>query len=304
MKRPAAAVPSPPSAEPPAPSNPLSAEESAPKTSENTEPAHRAKVPKRLRAYVAEKAVTPDEVDTQDREVADTLLDEQAADGKSAVESTQSSGSIGSVLRGQNLLRGASSVHVATSDDEDEDSFGIVIHVHAYMHYCTHASQEGDGTDWYPTQEDEEPTPSPSPPPDHDLAVPNPKAQVAVRPQPDEAMGPPAIPVKITSTTHRREFMALGRVANGPRATEFPEVARLFNGTKVEQRKVLAAYVQSGENLAEIEASFNYTRTHSEKYTAKRKLMTLKDMRDAGFSEYFVCILHAVNALMNFVFHF
>ena len=174
MKRPAAAVIPAAEASPPAeasmpatPGNDLS----GPKASENSDTAQGAtvrKVPKRLRPYVAEKAVTPDEIETQ--EVEDTVVDE------AVVESTQSSGSkpdrlvakgvsqrpgptadfmrwyiffsaflcvllsacrsIGTVLRGQNLLRGASSVNVATSDDEVEDSFGMVIHVHACIHTC------------------------------------------------------------------------------------------------------------------------------------------------------------------------
>ena len=171
------------------------------------------------------------------------------------------------------------------------------------MHFCMHVlqasflnaqPQEPDWAEWYQQQDrlpdqspapTEVPTPSPSPPRADELAVP----EMAPPPQNDR-MAPHAT-LKVTSTTHRREFMALGRVANGPRALEFPEVARMFNGTKVEQRKVLAAYVQSGENLAAIEANFKHVRTHSEKYTANRKLMTVKDMRDAGFSEYIVCIV-------------
>lgn len=107
---------------------------------------------------------------------------------------------------------------------------------------------------------------------------------------PPRAMKPGTTAV-ITSTTHRREFMALNRVATGPRALQFPEVAKMFLGSKAEQRKVLAAYVNSGENLDSVEADMTNVRTHSEKFTSTRKLMTIKEMFDAGFSEIPGCII-------------
>lgn len=93
--------------------------------------------------------------------------------------------------------------------------------------------------------------------------------------------------LQINSTTHKREWQALNRVASGPRRLEFPEIARLFTGTKAEQRKVLAAYVNSGENLEEVESTFMIVRKHSQKMIGKRRLMTVAQMKAEGFSEYF-----------------
>lgn len=96
--------------------------------------------------------------------------------------------------------------------------------------------------------------------------------------------------LQITSSTHKREWQALSRVASGPRRLEFPEIARLFTGTKAEQRKVLAAYVNSGENPEEVESTFTIVRKHSQKMTGKRRLMTVAQMKSEGFSEYFAGI--------------
>lgn len=97
--------------------------------------------------------------------------------------------------------------------------------------------------------------------------------------------------LQINSTTHKREWQALNRVASGPRRLEFPEIARLFTGTKAEQRKVLAAYVNSGENLEEVESTFTIVRKHSQKMIGKRRLMTVAQMKAEGFSEYFAGIV-------------
>ena len=141
---------------------------------------------------------------------------------------------------------------------------------------------------------------SPSPPPagDEDLGTDggdhpdgSAEAKKEVMPAPPPRAMHPGATAVITLTTHRREFMALNRVATGPRALQFPEVAKMFLGSKVEQRKVLAAYVNSGENLDAVEADMTNVRTHSEKYTATRKLMTIKQMIDEGFSEIPGCMI-------------
>ena len=55
---------------------------------------------------------------------------------------------------------------------------------------------------------------------------------------------------EITSTNFKKEWLLLGRVAAGPRATEFPQIAKAFgSGTKAEQRDVLKRYLQNGGNL-------------------------------------------------------
>ncbi|CAK9117985.1 unnamed protein product, partial [Durusdinium trenchii] len=95
--------------------------------------------------------------------------------------------------------------------------------------------------------------------------------------------------MEISSTTHRKEWATLSRVAKGPRASEFPEVARLFQGTKAQKLEVLKAFVERG-SLEAIEASFQATRQHDDSLQVKRKLMTLDEMNAAGFSEHLACM--------------
>ena len=97
----------------------------------------------------------------------------------------------------------------------------------------------------------------------------------------------------ISSTTHRKEWATLSRVAKGPRASEFPEVARLFQGTKAQKLEVLKAFVERG-SLEAIEASFQATRQHDDSLQVKRKLMTLDEMNAAGFSEHLACMAKLV----------
>ena len=114
--------------------------------------------------------------------------------------------------------------------------------------------------------------------------------------------GAPAAPVEdvavraegpVTSTTHRKQFMALQRVVQGPRAGAFPEITRLFgSGTKADRLKVLKTYVQNGENLQAVEGAFRASRTHSESLRTTRRLMTIREMQQAGFSECLGCIIY------------
>lgn len=99
--------------------------------------------------------------------------------------------------------------------------------------------------------------------------------------------------MEISSTTHRKEWATLSRVAKGPRASEFPEVARLFQGTKAQKLEVLKAFVERG-SLEAIEASFQATRQHDDSLQVKRKLMTLDEMNAAGFSEHLACMAKLV----------
>ena len=96
----------------------------------------------------------------------------------------------------------------------------------------------------------------------------------------------------ITSTTHKRQFMSLQRVVTGPRAASFPEISKIFgSGNKMDKLRVLKAFVQNGENLDALESSFRSSRTHSETTRTTRRLMTIRQMREAGFSECLGCIV-------------
>lgn len=50
--------------------------------------------------------------------------------------------------------------------------------------------------------------------------------------------------IQVTSTTHKKQWNLLTRVAAGPRATEFPEVSRLFSGNKQEKLQALRLLVK------------------------------------------------------------
>ena len=95
------------------------------------------------------------------------------------------------------------------------------------------------------------------------------------------------IPEKeITSTNFKKEWLLLGRVAAGPRAMEFPQIAKAFgSGTKAEQRDVLKRYLQNGGNLEAIEATFTVERSHEGEHEGTRALLTIDQMRKEGCSE-------------------
>lgn len=123
---------------------------------------------------------------------------------------------------------------------------------------------------------------APADPPALSPQTPAPTVPEATPPQPEEV---PVAP--ISSTSHSKEWKQLERVAKGPRATTFPEITKMFTGTKAERNQVLTAYVNSGGNLDAVEGQIKATRTHSETLHSKRKLMTIKMMKEAGFSEFF-----------------
>ena len=92
----------------------------------------------------------------------------------------------------------------------------------------------------------------------------------------------------VTSTTHRKEWALLNRVATGPRAAEFPNVARLFQGTKQQKLQVLKDFVNNGTNLEALAAHVTATRSQSQTIRRTRRLMTIDQMVAAGFTEPFV----------------
>lgn len=91
---------------------------------------------------------------------------------------------------------------------------------------------------------------------------------------------------EITSTNFKKEWLLLSRVAAGPRALEFPQIAKAFgSGTKAEQRDVLKRYLQNGGNLEAIEATFTVERSHEGEHEGTKELLTIDQMRKRGCSE-------------------
>ena len=165
---------------------------------------------------------------------------------------------------------------------------------------------------WQEEPEEEEPAlpgapPEPSPeeetPAAADLAAPPVvPSQVATPVAPVEAPVPEAamatVPgmkaeateaIQVTSTTHKKQWNLLTRVAAGPRATEFPEVSRLFSGNKQEKLQALRLLVKNGDNLQGGEASVKIQKQHLAKTTSCRRLMTIAQMQQEGCSERLVC---------------
>ncbi|CAL1137234.1 unnamed protein product [Cladocopium goreaui] len=207
--------------------------------------------------------------------------------------------STSTLLRGQAMLRGGSGVQIVNTDEEpkevfddrlpEPDSWDKLRHAPTLRFGETgeelpdedlahdadaEAECEAEAVQQATARHDaemakqaEEVANGKPPPLVPEVAVPPAPAPVAA-----EAVAVPTEPVgPVTSTTHRKQLMALQRVVQGPRASAFPEITKLFgSGTKAERLKVLKTYVQNGENLQAVESAFRASRTHSE--TMRQKI--------------------------------
>lgn len=91
---------------------------------------------------------------------------------------------------------------------------------------------------------------------------------------------------EVSSKTHPSQWKLLTRVSQGPRASQFPELARLFGqGSNDEKKEVLRKYLTSGENLESCEATMNVSRRHRDELSRGREELTVKEMIQRGFSE-------------------
>lgn len=105
------------------------------------------------------------------------------------------------------------------------------------------------------------------------------------------ATGPGQVPaLAVNSSNYRKEYQILKRIADGPRALQFPHIAKAFSGTKQEQREVLKSFLVNGGNLDHVEASVEASRTRSDEMAGVRELLTIEQMREAKFSEFLVVI--------------
>lgn len=88
------------------------------------------------------------------------------------------------------------------------------------------------------------------------------------------------------STTHKKQWNVLVRVATGPRSTQFPEIAQVFTtGSRIQQRECLQRYLQKGENLEQCEGTFTAEKESATEIRGTREQLTIKEMREKGFSE-------------------
>ena len=87
------------------------------------------------------------------------------------------------------------------------------------------------------------------------------------------------------STTHKKQWNVLVRVATGPRSTQFPEIAQVFTtGSRIQQRECLQRYLQKGENLEQCEGTFTAEKESATEICGTREQLTIKEMREKGFS--------------------
>lgn len=91
--------------------------------------------------------------------------------------------------------------------------------------------------------------------------------------------------VVYTSTNFRKEYSVLQRVATGPRAAQFSEVARMFKGTAQERQELLKSFVQSGCNLDAVNSQFETVRKRQDTLHSRRRMLTVRQMRELNFSE-------------------
>lgn len=94
---------------------------------------------------------------------------------------------------------------------------------------------------------------------------------------------------EINSKTCKRQWNLLGRVAAGPRAAQFPQLAEMFRGDNNSKLKALKLYMDANEDLGQCESQITIQKAHMETFSHKRKWMTIKQMKEAGFSETFGC---------------
>ena len=92
---------------------------------------------------------------------------------------------------------------------------------------------------------------------------------------------------EVSSKSHPAQWKLLTRVVQGPRATKFPEIARLFGtGSNEEKKEVLKKFLTAGENLESCEATFQVARRHRDRLTRGREELTVKQMVERRFTEY------------------
>lgn len=87
------------------------------------------------------------------------------------------------------------------------------------------------------------------------------------------------------SANFHKQWLRLGRMSSGSNAPNYPDLAKLFQGSRQDKAKALKMYLDAGENMEAAQASFKIQKTHVERQRRNRQLMTLKQMTDAGFSE-------------------
>ncbi|CAE7225441.1 unnamed protein product [Symbiodinium sp. CCMP2592] len=85
------------------------------------------------------------------------------------------------------------------------------------------------------------------------------------------------------SSTHRAQWMKFGRRMDS-KGSEFPEMTKLWTGSKDEQHEVFAKWLEEGENMNNTEAQLIITKTKSAEVKSGYEELTVKEMVARGFS--------------------
>ena len=88
------------------------------------------------------------------------------------------------------------------------------------------------------------------------------------------------------SSSHKKQWNALTRVSTGPRATQFPQISQMFQGDKASKLQALKLYLEQGENLHHCESAITVQKRYKDSLNHNRRWMTVKQMKEAGFSEW------------------
>ncbi|CAJ1437149.1 unnamed protein product [Effrenium voratum] len=89
--------------------------------------------------------------------------------------------------------------------------------------------------------------------------------------------------------------MRLTRAARRP--LDFPNIAQAFNGTAQDKRELLRKFLSAGENLQDLEAHFTAERSVEDQTEEVTEAMTVRQMREAGFSEAKIAAVTAKGGL-------
>lgn len=104
------------------------------------------------------------------------------------------------------------------------------------------------------------------------------------------AVTPPELQVEYTSSNFGKQWKLLDRVAKGPRAKAFPNIAELWSGDAASKQHALKMYMQSDESLQHAESRLVVEKSHAETTTYRKAWLTIAQMQERGFSQNLVCI--------------
>ncbi|CAE7201702.1 unnamed protein product [Symbiodinium sp. CCMP2592] len=114
---------------------------------------------------------------------------------------------------------------------------------------------------------------------DEDHETPPPKA----KPPATTSVTKTTKPKGPNSSTHRAQWMKFGRRMDS-QGSEFPEMTKLWTGSKDEQHEVFAKWLEEGENMNNTEAQLIITKTKSAEVKSGYEELTVKEMVARGFS--------------------